>query len=31
VHFGNVATGAIYNDGRGFRRWQARFGNAASP
>jgi hypothetical protein len=22
VYFGNVATGAIYNDGRGFRRWK---------
>jgi len=31
VYCGNVATGAIYNDGRGFRRWSARFGNSASP
>jgi hypothetical protein len=31
VYCRNVATGAIYNDGRGFRRWKARFGNAASP
>jgi len=28
VYFGNVATGAMYNDGRGYRRW--KLGSAVS-
>jgi hypothetical protein len=28
VYFGNVATGVIYNEGRGYRRW--KLGSAVS-